>query len=175
MFPWQCAVGQQLGCTKRTFNRLGWATLPALDSNMLGQWNEPIQSKMSVGYPFSCFIVPLPWVVLCHVCARQSVLATLPMVTHVWVVVHHQQVLGAPLWARPLVSSNKAGDVVVLKQRQPVDGTLVEEILPVGCSEHFNGYWPLIQRATVDGAVSPTANELKSGMVGSQENTIYRF
>lgn len=97
------------------------------------------------------------------------------MVTHVRVVVHHQQVLGAPFWARPLVSSNKAGDVVVLEQRQPVDGTLVEEILPVGRSEDFHGYRPLIQRAAVDGAVSPTANELKAVMGGGQKNPFIDF
>lgn len=37
--------------------------------------------------------------------------------THMWVVVHDQQVLGASLWACPLVGSNKPGDVVMLQQR----------------------------------------------------------
>lgn len=42
-----------------------------------------------------------------------------------WVVVHDQQVLNAPLWACPLVCSHKPGDVVMLEQRQPVDGAFI--------------------------------------------------
>lgn len=80
-----------------------------------------------------------------------------------WVVVHDQQVLGASLWARPLVRRHKAGDVVVLQQRQAVDGALVEEVLTVGGGEHLHRHGPLIQRAAVDGAVSATPDQLKDG------------
>lgn len=40
-----------------------------------------------------------------------------PFTTHMWVVVHDQQVLSAPLRACPLVGSHKPGDVVMLQQR----------------------------------------------------------
>lgn len=45
--------------------------------------------------------------------------------THMWVVLHDQQVLYAPLWAGPLISSHEPGNVVVLQQRQPVDGAFI--------------------------------------------------
>lgn len=89
-----------------------------------------------------------------------------------WVVVHHQQVLGAPLQARPLVGGHEAGDVVVLQQRQPIDGTLVEEVLPVGRIEDLHRHGPLVQGAAVDGAVAPAADELKAGMGGGQVQTV---
>ncbi len=81
-----------------------------------------------------------------------------------WVVIHDQQVLSASLWSRPLICGYEACDVVVLQQRQPVDGAFVEEILAVGCSEHLHSHRPLIQRAAVDGAISATPNQLKEVM-----------
>lgn len=56
----------------------------------------------------------------------------------------------------------------MLEQRQPVYGALIKKILPVGCREHFHSYWPFIQRATVDSAISSTANELKAVMGGQK-------
>lgn len=93
----------------------------------------------------------------------QTCLAQSP--THMWVVVHDQQVLGASLWACPLVSGNKPADIVVFQQWEPVDGAFVEEILPVGSSEHFHSHRPLVQRATVDCAVSATPNQLQDAMM----------
>lgn len=61
------------------------------------------------------------------------------------VVVHDEQVLGAPLLARPLVGGHEPGDVVVLQQRQPIDGALVQEVLAVGRGEHLHGDGPLVQ------------------------------
>lgn len=81
--------------------------------------------------------------------------------THVWVVVHDQQVLGAALGAGALVGRHEAGDVVVLEQRQPVDGALVEEVLPVGGGEHLDGHGPLVQGAAVDGAVAAPSDQLE--------------
>ena len=78
-----------------------------------------------------------------------------------WVVVHDQQILCASLRACPLVGGNKPGDVVMLQQRQPVDGAFVEEVLAVGCGEHLHSHRPLVQRAAVDGAISATPNQLK--------------
>lgn len=86
-----------------------------------------------------------------------------------WVVVHDQQVLCASLRACPLVSSHKPGDVVVLQQREPVNGAFIEEVLPVGRGEHLHSHGPLIQGAAVDGAVSAPPNQLK------QDNAIYRL
>lgn len=60
----------------------------------------------------------------------------------------------------------------MLEQRQPVYGAFIKKILPVGCSEHFHSDWPFIQRATVDGAVSSTANELKAVKVGGRETLL---
>jgi len=80
--------------------------------------------------------------------------------THVWVVVHDQQVLRAALGARALVGGDKVGDVVVLQQRQPVDGALVVEVLPVGRGEHLHGHGPFVQRAAVHGAVSTAPDQL---------------
>lgn len=77
-----------------------------------------------------------------------------------WVVVHDQQVLGASLRARALIGGDKVADVVVLQQRQAVDGALVEEVLPVGASEHLDSDGPLVQRAAVDGAVAAPPNQL---------------
>lgn len=116
--------------------------------------------------PFNCFHIlslysRMYW--FQAICAAHHV-GPYPSVTHVWVVVHHQQVLGAPLWARPLISSNKPGDVVMLQQRQPVYGAFIKKILPVGCREHFHSYWPFIQGATVDSAVASPANELEAVM-----------
>lgn len=93
----------------------------------------------------------------------QTYLAQSP--TYMWVVVHDKQVLGASLWARPLVSSNKPANIVVFQQWEPVDGAFIEEILPVGSSEHFHSHRPLVQRATVDGAVSATPNQLQDAMM----------
>lgn len=90
-----------------------------------------------------------------------------------WVVVHDQQVLGASFWTRPFVGGDEPGNVVMLQQRQPVDGALIEEVLAVGCGEHFDGHGPLIQRATVDGAVSATPNQLKEVTAAGQEEKNY--
>lgn len=95
--------------------------------------------------------------------------------THMGVVVHDQQVLGPPLWTRPLVCGDEPGDVVVLQQRQPVNGALIEEVLPIGCSEHLHSHRPLIQGATVDGAISATPNQLKEGMAAGQEELLRGF
>lgn len=84
-----------------------------------------------------------------------------PFTTHMWVVVHDQQVLSAPLRACPLVGSHKPGDVVMLQQRQPIDGAFIQEVLAVGCREHLHGHGPLVQRSAVDGAVSATPDQLK--------------
>lgn len=94
--------------------------------------------------------------------------------THVWVVVHDQQVLGAALGARALVGGDEVADVVVLQQRQAVDGALVEEVLPVGAGEHLDGHGPLVQRAAVDGAVAATANQLQRKGERRRRGTIYR-
>lgn len=89
------------------------------------------------------------------------------------VVVHDQQVLSASFWARPLVGGDKPGNVVMLQQRQPVDGAFIEEVLAVGRGEHFHSHGPLIQRATVDGAISATPNQLKEATAVGQEEKNY--
>lgn len=76
-------------------------------------------------------------------------------------VVDDQQELCASLRACPLVGSNEVGYVVVLQQRQPVDGAFIQEVLPVGCSEHLHSHRPLIQRATVHCAISATPYQLE--------------
>lgn len=81
--------------------------------------------------------------------------------TNVGVVIHDQQVLGAPLRARPLISSHKAGDVVVLQQRQPVDRAFIEEVLAVVGGENLDGDRSLVEGAAIDGAVSTPANQLQ--------------
>lgn len=49
-----------------------------------------------------------------------------------WVELHEDQELRASVGRRPLVRGQEAGDVVVLlQQRQAVDGALVDVILPV--------------------------------------------
>lgn len=77
-----------------------------------------------------------------------------------WVVVHDQQVLGASLGACALIGGDKVADVVVLQQRQAVDGALVQEVLPVGAGEHLDGHGPLVQRTTVDSAVAAPPDQL---------------
>ena len=77
------------------------------------------------------------------------------------VVVHDQQVFCASFRAGALVCGHKASDVVVLQQRQPVDGAFVQEVLTVGRGEHLHGDRPLVQRATVHCAVPATANQLE--------------
>lgn len=43
----------------KLIRRIPGSTLPALDSNMLWQWNEVIQFKKSDGYPLPRFIVSI--------------------------------------------------------------------------------------------------------------------
>lgn len=80
-----------------------------------------------------------------------------------WVILHDQQVLGAPLWARALVGGDEASDVVVLQQRQAVDGALVEEVLAVADGENLHGDGLLFQGAAVHGAVPAASNQLRRG------------
>lgn len=80
-----------------------------------------------------------------------------------WVVLHDQQVLGASLRARALVGGDEAGDVVVLQQRQAVDGALVEEVLAVADGENLHGDRLLVQGAAVHGAVPSTSDQLQEG------------
>lgn len=91
-----------------------------------------------------------------------------------WVVVHDHQVLGAALGARALVGGDEVADVVVLQQRQAVDGALVEEVLPVGAGEHLDGHGPLVQRAAVDGAVAAAPNQLQRKGERRRRGPIYR-
>lgn len=93
--------------------------------------------------------------------------------TYMWVVVHDQQVLSASLWACPLVGSHKPSDVVMLQQRQSVDGAFIEEVLAVGSSEHLHSHGSLIQRATVDSAVSATPNQLKDVTMVGQKKELF--
>lgn len=56
----------------------------------------------------------------------------------------------------------------MLEQREPVYGAFIKKILPVGRCEHFHSDWSFIQRATVDGAISSTADELKAVRAGQK-------
>lgn len=81
--------------------------------------------------------------------------------SYMGVELHQDQELGLPVSCRPLVSAQEAGDVLVLlEQRQAVDGALVGEVLPVGRAEDFNGHEALLQRATEHGAVTASTNQL---------------
>lgn len=91
------------------------------------------------------------------------------------VVVHDQQVLRASLWARSLVGRHEPCDVIVLQQRQAVDGALVEEVLPVGRGEHLYSDRPLIQRAAVNGSVSATPDQLKEVVTAGNVEAINRL
>lgn len=54
-------------------------------------------------------------------------------VSYIGVEVHNDEELGTPVRCCPLVCAQEAGDVVVLlQQRQAVDGALVGIVLPVG-------------------------------------------
>lgn len=78
-----------------------------------------------------------------------------------WIVVQDQQVLCPPLRARPLIGRDEASNVIVLQQRQAVDGALVDEVLPIGCGEHLHGDGALVQRAAVHGAVPAASDQLE--------------
>lgn len=81
--------------------------------------------------------------------------------SYMGVELHQDQELVLPVSCRPLVGTQEAGDVLVLlEQRQAVDGALVGEVLPVGRAEDFNGHEALLQRATEHGAVTASTNQL---------------
>ena len=84
-----------------------------------------------------------------------------PGATHMGVVLHHQQVLHPPLRPQTLVGGGEAGDVFVLQQGEPVDGALVEEVLPIGRGEHLDRHLTLVQRTAVHRAVAAAANQLR--------------
>lgn len=75
--------------------------------------------------------------------------------TYVWVVLHEDQELRCSL-----VGRQEAGDVVVLQQRQAVDGALVAVVLLIGRAEHFDGDAALVEAAAVDCAVMTSTNQL---------------
>lgn len=83
-------------------------------------------------------------------------------VSYVGVVLHEDQELWLSVGRRPLVGGQEAGDVVVLlQQRQVVDGALVGEVLPVGRAEEFDGHAALIEAAAEHGAVTSSTNQLQ--------------
>lgn len=78
-----------------------------------------------------------------------------------WIVVQDQQIFCTSLWACPFIGSDEASDVIVLQQRQAVDGALVDEVLTIGCGEHLHSDRPLVQGAAVHGAIPAASDQLK--------------
>lgn len=77
------------------------------------------------------------------------------------VVLHEDQELWPAIACRPLVGCQETGHVVMLlQQRQAVDGALGGVVLPVGRSEEFNSYAALVKTATIHCAVTTSTNQL---------------
>lgn len=81
--------------------------------------------------------------------------------TYMWVVLHEDQKLWSPIGCHLLVGGQVAGDVVMLlQQRQSVDGALVGEVWVVSRAENFNSNASLIQRATKHRSITTSTNQL---------------
>lgn len=77
------------------------------------------------------------------------------------VEVHQDQELSSSVGGGPFIGTQEAGDVVVLlEQRQAVDGALVDEVLPVGGAEDLDGHTALIQSSTEHDTVTTSTNQL---------------
>ena len=81
--------------------------------------------------------------------------------SYVWVVLHEDQELWPSVGRCPLICGQEAGDVVMLlQQRQAVDGALVGVVLPVGRAEEFDGHAALIETSAKHGAITTSTNQL---------------
>lgn len=77
------------------------------------------------------------------------------------VVLHEDQELQPAVARCPLVGRQEAGDVVVLlQQRQAVDGALGGVVLPVGRAEEFDCHAVLVKTAAIHRAVMTPTNQL---------------
>ncbi len=87
-----------------------------------------------------------------------------------WVELHEDQELWSSVCCRPLVGGQEASNVVMLlQQRQTVDGALVGVVLPVGWAEEFDGHAALVKTATKHCAVTTPTNQLPGGQGGLLE------
>lgn len=87
-----------------------------------------------------------------------------------WVELHQDQELRPAVSRRPLVGRQEAGDVVVLlQQRQTVDGALVGVVLPVGRAEEFDRHAAFVKTASEHCAITTPTNQLPGKRRQKQE------
>lgn len=90
-----------------------------------------------------------------------------------WVELHQDKELRPAVSRRPLVGRQEAGDVVVLlQQRQAVDGALVGVVLPVGRAEEFDRHAAFVKTASEHCAITTSTNQLPGKRRQKQETHV---